>query len=90
MNISFVRNGSVVEVKLSISVPGHDAVTYSAAWDAQEKFYAGFLVSAMQQQMMSEMERMRREAYEKGWKDAKSKKHPKESWFSSKFGGGTP
>jgi hypothetical protein len=86
MQISFVRNGTSVQVKATIRVPGHNAVTYTTAIDLRDEYYAGFVVGALQEQMGEEMRKARQEAYEAGWKEGRAKKSPKETWFSSYFG----
>lgn len=51
--------------------------------DKRSAFEASAVVSAMQTALNSQMEHLRRSAYQHGWKDAKAKRRKKEDFFSS-------
>jgi hypothetical protein len=86
VKLAFERAEGQVRMRATISVPGGAGVVYTATMDMGNEYYARFVVSALQTQMAETMEAARREAYEQGWKDAKSKRTSKSNWFSSIFG----
>jgi hypothetical protein len=81
MNIDFNPSGTTVECKVSIRVPNCGDVTWTFVNEHSDKFYAGFAANAMAMQMREAIEKMRRDAYEQGWKDARSRKVQKCSYF---------
>lgn len=86
MKLDFRREGQSLFVNTTIYVPGHGDISYTATIGLGNEYYAGFVVDALKKQMGDEMNAMRRESYEEGWKAAKAKKASKETWFSSVFG----
>lgn len=82
MKIDFQKNGTKVECKVTIDVPYNpNGGVWTFDFEHSDNFYAGFACDAMGNQMRTAIEKMRRDAYEQGWKDAKSKKVEKQIWF---------
>lgn len=86
MEIDFSNAGEKAECKVTISVPACGNVTWTFEHTHTDKFYSGFAVSAMQTQMRDELARIRKTAYEEGWKDARAKKGGKRDWFRRFWG----
>lgn len=51
--------------------------------ECEAKPYAILLKDRLEKDMSNKLEAIRREAYNEGWKDAKSKKVAKKTWFKS-------
>ena len=82
MKIDFSRSGKSVECKVTIMVPGYGKeVTWTFTHEHSDEFYASFVSSAMADHMRDAIEKMRRDSYCAGWKDAKAKKSGKQTWF---------
>jgi len=43
--------------------------------------YAGFVSKAIEEVINNHLQLQRKQFYDLGWKDAKSKKNPKRDWF---------
>lgn len=50
-------------------------------WDCDNELFAQLLANQLDRQLSDKMKAIRREEYEKGWKDAKGHK-TKANWFS--------
>lgn len=80
--IEFVSDDEVARVKVTVLCGTAGQCTFHADHQCGNKWYAGLLAKQWRQEACVEMQRIRREAYEAGWRDAKSKKRPKKDWFS--------
>jgi hypothetical protein len=67
------------KVTIEISVQGYN-VPFSYTMDSE--FSATLLSNATRETFYQIIQNVRREAYNDGWKDAKSKKNPKRTEFS--------
>lgn len=76
--ISFKRDVNRVYATVVCSPIGH---SFDFEWSAGYEWAAKFLHRALSDALYSNLERIRRDAYEAGWKDAKGKK-TKATWFS--------
>lgn len=85
MNIDFLHSGAAQECKVTINVPYCGDVTWTFNHQNADQFYSGFACYAMRKQMGDALEKIRREAYESGWKDAKARKGAKETYFSQNW-----
>jgi len=74
------REDSKVRIRVDIEVPGEGRVYYMLSIELGNRFYAAFVADAIREQFNDHMARVRREAYEAGWKDAKAKRR-KQKWF---------
>jgi len=74
------RNGTLVRCTVHLRVPNYELRLFHFEWETNNRAFAGLLSAEMDKQLQTELERIRREAYERGWKDAKAKK-PKETYF---------
>lgn len=78
--IQFSRNGTLVRCTVPLQVPNYEKRLFHFEWETNSPAFAGLLSAEMDKRLHAELERIRREAYERGWKDAKAKK-PKETYF---------
>lgn len=82
--IRFSRDGTVVRATVSCPIPNYESRDFWFQWIPGDEAYAGLLSAALQTRMVDQLERIRREAYEQGWKDAKAKtvrrKHFRMGW----------
>jgi hypothetical protein len=53
-----------------------------ARWDCAGDWYAELLAQRLNNRMAERLREIRREAYDAGWKDARTKKTVKSDWFS--------
>lgn len=74
--LEFKRDGSTIEVKVNTSIGWH----YTQTIRCSDEPYAILLTQNLNDHLRSELTRIRREAYEQGWKD-KSRKQRKETWW---------
>ena len=81
--INFKRNGLKVIAEIECNV-GVDKRFFQFTLDTNDEIYAVLLQENFQAFLRSSAERIRREAYEKGFKDAKAKR-AKDAWFSGHF-----
>ena len=51
-------------------------------WETQNEIFCALLADRLRDQLFEMMKKVREEAYDQGWRDAKSKKGAKETWFS--------
>jgi hypothetical protein len=82
--ISITRKGESVNVSISVGIPTLETRVYTFPWTCSTEEYAGLLTEAIQNQLGNVVEQARREAYSRGWQDAKAKK-AKETWFSRRL-----
>ena len=85
MNIYFVRDGNHVKANVTIDVPHWDARMFTFTFDCGSEAYAGLLTEAMQRQITSEIEAIRKDEYESGWRDKAAHKGPRRGWFADTF-----
>lgn len=77
--IDIKREGTFVKVVVDSQWP--ISGQYSFQWDTGRNDFACLLSENLKNKMVRDIERMRRDAYNQGWKDAKAKAK-KETWFS--------
>ncbi len=65
---------------------GHPVANYTSTFRyvRGNEFDAKLMADNLQKKLKSELEQVRKEAYEQGWSDAKGKRK-KEDWFSGSF-----
>ena len=78
--IEFKRVNAQVRIEVSGKWPL--SKNYFFYWQCNDDDFAALLAQNLESKMHIELERIRREAYNKGWKDAKDKKSAKETWFT--------
>lgn len=79
--ISFKRMDCSAVASIDILVPYYNERSFPMSFDCGNEAYAGLLVRAMVNRMEAKLKAIRDEAYEQGWKDAKSNK-ARSTWFS--------
>lgn len=72
--IQFSRDGTKVKATVTVEVPNYDTRLFSFMWECNGEAYAGLLSKRMDARMRDHLEDIRRDAYNDGWKDAKSKR----------------
>lgn len=76
--IKISRQQKDVTVNISLSIGWNIDLTYPRSCDMD----AILLSNQIQADLQKKIETIRREAYELGWKQAKSKKDKKKDWFN--------
>lgn len=74
------------KVKFSIDPEMFDGKVISVDWECNSEWYAYFVVDRCEVRLWEALKIIRERAYERGWKDAKSKKK-KCTWFSGSWMG---
>ena len=85
MNIYFVREGTTVVANVVINVPLWDERVFSFKFECGSDAYAGLLAKEMQAQLSSELEAIRMNEYQAGWKEKAAHKGAQRGWFASTF-----
>lgn len=85
MNITFSRDGTKAVAHVELAIPNYDSRVFPMAFDCGTEVYAGLLVEAMRRSLDSELETIRRDEYESGWKDKAAHKGARRSWFATTF-----
>lgn len=85
MKIYFERDGNKVKANVVIDVPTWDARMFTFTFDCGSEAYAGLLTNAMQSQLKAELEILRRDEYEDGWRAKAAHKSGPKAWFASTF-----
>lgn len=80
--ISFTRNDNQVIVKVEHGIFPANNSYFSLEITQAFEYQAELLRRQLHNHLSSKLEAIRQEAYNQGWKDAKSKKVPKRTWFS--------
>jgi len=80
--IRFTRNGTKVRCTVCVSIPNLDARCFFFEWETGAEYAAGLLSDKAEREMRSELESIRRKAYEQGYKDAKAKAR-KQTYFAT-------
>jgi hypothetical protein len=80
MNIIIGREGQNVSLYVSIVIPYCETKDFQFQLACGCEEYAGLLSAAMIEQIQSQLEQIRKTAYEKGYKDGRGKKAMR-SWF---------
>jgi hypothetical protein len=70
-----------VTLSLDTYLPALGQCTYTFFWECGQEDYADLLSQNFQTSLNNRIKDIRRSEYEKGWKDAKSKRR-KEDWFA--------
>lgn len=78
--IKFTRNGTRVLASVDVYVPNYETRVLYFEFETNSSMLSGFLSAEIQIQMRDALEKIRREEYERGWKDAKTKNR-KEKFF---------
>lgn len=79
--ISLDRNARRLTLFVKIPLTGD---TFDFSFHAETEWSARLLANAVLEAFNHAMKRVRREAYEQGWRDAKAKRR-KEDWFSTEW-----
>lgn len=79
--LNLERSGSDVRVTAKSWTAG---TTFFLVYNAGCEWAARLLLSDLDQALCNRMEKIRREAYAQGWKDAKARRR-KETWFSGEL-----
>lgn len=66
---------------LPFDCAGDTVVTFDFSCSTPQPYYAQLATNYLRERLLAEMQRIRRKAYEKGWRDARAKRK-KEDWFS--------
>lgn len=82
--IEIKRSGTQLVISAEIFIGTVGDRTYEATWEAGSEAYAGLIRSEIQRNLERRLERIRREAYAQGWKDAKAKR-AKKTLFSGQL-----
>lgn len=72
------RDGTKVVAEISCGLETAGSLLFT--WDTEREIFAQALYEKMRDAMWSNLKRIRRDAYEQGWKDAKAHR-AKESYF---------
>lgn len=88
--IAIKRDGSVVVVVISARVEGlgERMFTFNNGWGREVS--AALVAEKLQDTLREAIESCRRAEYERGWKDAKSKRATKRTWFRPFISGDAP
>lgn len=78
--IKFSREGTRVKIDVSASVMGYHFTFYH---ELKEDYLAELMRQDYQNHLEKRIEEIRRDEYNQGWRDAKSKKIAKRTWFKS-------
>lgn len=78
--IALKRDGKDVVLSFDADIPFYDTRRFEFTFHTGQETYAGLLTSHLREKLGDAMEAARREAYEKGWTDAKAKR-TKDTWF---------
>lgn len=70
---------------MEVDAPYPVSKTYFFYWDCERDDFAELLTKHLKDHLYNEIQRIRREEYNLGWKDAKSKKVAKRTWFKGWF-----
>ena len=76
----FSRDNSKVKLEINTSI----GWTFTTSISCTDEPYAILLMKNMNDKMYEELTRIRREAYEQGWKD-KSRKQRKSTWWTGRW-----
>lgn len=79
--ISFSRIENTVKVKVQHGIFHNDA-HFALTINQDYEYQAQLLLNQLDKHLRNNLEAIRKEAYEQGWKDAKAKRK-KKTWFSS-------
>ena len=86
--ITFARNGNKdctkVFAKIDTGLPT-SAHVFPFEWDCVDAEYAALLEAHLQKRLRDTIEQAHRLAYDRGWKDAKSRKAKKATHFAAYF-----
>ena len=78
--LTFSRDGQQVKIAVLVDVPLRVSHLFLCYWDCEDENYAGLLAAEMHDQFSKKIEAVKREAYDRGWRDAKAKR-VKETYF---------
>jgi hypothetical protein len=78
------RKDNEVEIKVTLLVPHYDNRVFTFSFNCGAAVYAGLLTQHIKNEIWTHVKKLRAEAYEQGWADAKAKRQ-KQTWFKSSF-----
>jgi hypothetical protein len=82
--ITVERKDAVVRLHLKTEIDGAGEWTYYFDWTSGSKDYAQLLVNQFSLALEQQLKKIRKDAYDKGFSDAKAKRK-RETWFSGWF-----
>lgn len=71
--IRFYREDNSVKCEVDLDVPQYERRTFYFYWGCNSPVFAGLLAAAFTTAMQDALEKIRRQAYEEGARDAKAK-----------------
>jgi len=77
--IRFTRDGTRVKCTVATDVPNYDSRQFYFYWETEREYAAGLLSAHLTETYENNVGEIRREAYERGWKDAKAHR-AKNNW----------
>ncbi len=80
--INISRHEDKVKLTIEHGLSSHPNGSLLLYWNTGDAKYAELLSNKLQQKLWDTVEAVRKEEYERGWKDAKAKK-AKTTWFAS-------
>lgn len=81
--IRFTQHGTTVKTIIEIDKESSKEIYFYWECGANNQLYSQLLSELLQKRLSDRIESIRKEEYERGWREAKSKKKPKSQWFSS-------
>jgi len=78
------REGTRLRLQLDVFVPLAGRYTYELRFNTNAEDYAAFLVDAAQRQLENQLEQIRRDAYQAGWADHRTRRN-KETFFAGNW-----
>ena len=79
--ITIARNGHHIQVTFNVGL----ATSVNAWGDCDKDLYADAVTRRVAEAVCAAMCEIRQRAYNDGWRDAKSKKRAKKTWFSGEL-----
>lgn len=83
MDIRFEREGTKVKASVTVSIPGYEDRSFPFTFDCGAAEYAGLLAEAMRSQLLEEIEEVRKDEYQSGWRDKSAHKGGQKQWFAT-------
>lgn len=71
--IRFHRHEGRVKCEIELDVPRYERRTFIFYWDCEGPVFAGLLAGAFENALQDKLEKIRRQAYEDGVRDARAK-----------------
>lgn len=80
--ITITREKNLIKIKLESGVLDY---TYMSIITCSDDVHAELLTREFNKKLQTQLSTTRKEYYNSGWKEAKAKKKPKETWFSGRW-----